>query len=202
MERAALMLMDYQVGICTDKGPAGATPTSKQVEERGVLDRAPGCLRGAREAGMQVIHVRLAFDEGYQLRINRTDRFARFEQNGLMKLGAEDAAFCAETMPVKGEPVITKTCVNPFIGTPLMEVLRVHNVDILFLAGVATNFVVESAARHAADSGFPVNVIEDLCASYSAQMHRFAVENTLPAFGRVITSAEFEKTFSDTRQGV
>jgi nicotinamidase-related amidase len=191
------MLMDYQVGICTDKGPAGATPLSEQVTERGVLERVPGCLRAAREAGLPVIHIRLAFDEGYQLRINRTNRFARFENNGSMKLGSEEADFCAESRPVAGEIVVTKTCINPFIGTQLMEVLLIRGINTLFLGGVATNFVVESAVRHAADSGFSVNVLADLCASQNERMHQFAMENTLPAFGRIITSAEFINMLGD-----
>lgn len=191
MGNEALLLLDYQVGICTDRGSAGPTPLSEQVKERGVLNRLPECLRAARGTSLNVVHVRLAFDEGYQLRTNRTERFSRFEENKLMRLGSEDVDFCAECTPVEGEPVITKTCVDPFIGTPLLEVLSMRGVNSLYLAGVATNFVVESAARHAADSGFTVYVLEDLCASFNEQMHQFAMQNTLPAFGRVIGSAEF-----------
>lgn len=187
LEHAALILMDYQVGICTGT-LAGPTTISAQVEERKILERVESCLHVAREARFPIIHVGLAFDESYELRTNLTERFSRFEDNGLMQLGSEEAEFVPESTPVNGEPVIKKTCVDPFIGTPLMQVLLARGVNRLFLAGVATNFVVESAVRHAADSGFVVNVLEDLCASQSAQMHEFAVENTLPAFANVYSA--------------
>ena len=38
--------------------------------------------------------------------------------------------------------------------------------------GVATEFVVEAAARHAADADFRVIVLEDCCAAFSDDAHR------------------------------
>lgn len=190
LERAALILMDYQMGICRD-GPEGPTLLSEQVKKRGVLGQVASCLRAARKAELPIIHVRLAFDEDYLLRSNRTELFSRFEDNGLMRLGSEESEFCPESAPGEGEPVITKACIDPFIGTPLTQILRVRGIETLFLGGVATNFVVESAARHAADAGFAIEVVEDLCASQSVQMHKFAIENILPTFGKVSAATEF-----------
>jgi nicotinamidase-related amidase len=118
------------------------------------------------------------------------------EQRRLMLEGSDDAAFVPEAQPAAGEVVVSKGCVNPFIATGLAERLLVAGVTDLFLAGVATNFVVESAARHAGDSGFQVSVIEDLCASYDESMHDFAVRKTLPMFGQVVTCADFESAVS------
>jgi nicotinamidase-related amidase len=84
--------------------------------------------------------------------------------------------------------VITKGCVNPFIGTPLQARLVTLGITDLYLGGVATNFVVESAARHAGDSGFHVTVLEDLCAAYNEPMHEFAITRTIPLFPDVSTS--------------
>jgi len=108
-----------------------------------------------------------------------------------MLLGTPDTEFCAEVQPVKGEPVITKGCVNPFIGTALMELLVGRRIGELYLGGVATNMVVESATRHAADSGFAVNVIEDLCASFDLPMHEFAITKTLPVFAELCSADDF-----------
>ena len=61
----------------------------------------------------------------------------------------------------------------------------------LYLAGVSTNFVVESALRHAADSGFSVKVIDDCCASADAQMHEFAITKIFPAYGELCSADDF-----------
>ena len=187
----ALILMDLQVGICGPGGLLGGkSGLSDHTAERGVLDRAGRILEKARTAGMAVIHVGVAFDEDYANRNNRGPGFARFESNRWMLRGSEESAFNPEVDPVDGEIVIYKGCVNPFIGTNLMEVLVRLGTTHLYLGGTATNYVVESTARHAGDTGFDVTVLEDLCASYNQQMHDFAIEKILPMFASVRSAAD------------
>jgi len=197
MGRAALLLMDFQVAICGPDGRLGsASGLSKHVEERGVLGRLAGCLRTARGHGVPVLHARVAFDPGYTRRTNRSARFTGMERNRLLLEGSTDADFVAEATPLENEAVVNKGCVNPFIGTNLEQRLVTLGADELYLAGVATNFVVESAARHAGDSGFHVTVLEDLCAAYDQNMHDFAISRTLPLFAAVSSSADFEARIS------
>ena len=87
--------------------------------------------------------------------------------------------------------MVTKGCVNPFIGTALGEILIGRRASELYLGGVATNFVVEATARHAADSGFAVNVMEDCCSSFSAEMHEWPIKNTFPMFAKLCTAADY-----------
>ena len=191
MSRTALLLLDYQVAMC-DTGPLGRQPAlAAQVAERDVLGRAGKALAAARSAGLFVVHVRLAFDPSYELRTNATARFAAYRDAGAMLVGSPEAEFMAEVAPLPAEPVVTKGGVDPFVGTPLLEVLLRNGVTRVALAGVATNLVVESAARHAIDSGLQVVVLEDLCASVSAEMHEFAVTKTLPLFGDIADSDSF-----------
>jgi nicotinamidase-related amidase len=90
-----------------------------------------------------------------------------------------------ELAPADGEPVVDKGCVNPFIGTPLREVLAAESVGHIVLGGIATHLVVESTARHASDSGLQVTVVEDMCAAPAPALHEHAVTATLPLFGTV-----------------
>lgn len=190
MEDSALVLLDYQEGIC--RGPIGqSSGLVDQVRARRVLENAATCLAAARAAGLTIAHVRVAFAAGYVNRINRSQRFARFEHNGLLAEGDADTDFCAEVRPEVGELVVNKGCVDPFIGTSLLQHLLGRGVRTVFLGGVATNMVVESAARHACDSGFDVAVLEDLCASHDETLHEFFVSRSLPAFSTVIGHAEF-----------
>ncbi|WP_291408641.1 cysteine hydrolase family protein [Actinophytocola sp.] len=189
MRRAALLLMDYQVAICGPDGKLGtASGLSAHTTDRKVLPRVAGVLAAVRRHGLPVLHVRVAFDPAYLRRTNRSARFGGMEKNGLLRAGDPDTEFVPEAAPADGEAVFEKGCVNPFIGTGLEQRLTTLGVRELYLGGVATNFVVESAARHAGDSGYAVTVLEDLCASYSQEMHEFAITRTLPTFAAVDSS--------------
>ena len=186
----ARLLMDYQVALCEEGPHLRMPPLAAQVAERGVLATAEKVLSAARTAGWLVVHVRLAFDPTYTLRTNRLPRFDAYPDQKAMLADSPEAQIVTQLAPVEGEPVVDKGCVDPFVGTPLREVLAAEGITEVVLGGVATNLVVESAARHASDSGLQVTVVEDMCASFRADFHDFSVQNMLPLFGTVTTSAD------------
>lgn len=186
----ALLLMDYQVALCEEGPHLRMPPLAAQVAERNVLATAEKVLSAARSAGWLVVHVRLAFDPTFKLRTNRLPRFDAYPDQGAMLADSPEAQIVAQLAPVEGEPVIDKGCVDPFVGTPLREVLAAEGITEVVLGGVATNLVVESAARHASDAGLQVTVVEDMCASFRADFHDFSAQNMLPLFGTVTTSAD------------
>ena len=188
--KKALLMLDYQVALCEEGPHLRMPPLAAQVAERGVLAAAGKVLASARAAGVFVAHVRLAFDSSYRLRTNRLPRFDPYEEQRAMLADSPEAQIVRALAPVAGEPVIDKGCVDPFVGTPLRDVLAAEGVTEVVLGGVATNLVVESAARHASDSGLQVTVVEDMCASFRADFHAFSVANMLPLFGSVTSSAE------------
>ncbi len=188
--KKALLMLDYQVALCEEGPHLRMPPLAAQIAERGVLATAERVLAAARAAGTLVDHVRLAFDPSYRLRTNRLPRFDPYEEQRAMLAGSPEAQIVKALAPVAGEPVVDKGCVDPFVGTALRDVLAAEGVTEVVLGGVATNLVVESAARHASDSGLQVTVVEDMCASFRPDFHEFSVTNMLPLFGTVTTSAE------------
>jgi nicotinamidase-related amidase len=92
---------------------------------------------------------------------------------------------------VSGEAVLNKGWVDPFLNTPLLAMLNALRISTIFLGGVATNFVVESAARHAGDLGLDVVLVDDMCASFTSQLHENTVQAVMPVFGRVIAGSRF-----------
>jgi biuret amidohydrolase len=184
----ALLMLDFQAALCRAGDGCLAPPLAALVEERGTLKKAGELLTAAREAGAFVVHVGIGFDENYELRTNRTARFDNFEKAGIMKIGSPEGEFMPEVAPAPGEPVVYKGSVNPFLSTSLRMILAAHGIKKVVLAGVSTNLVVESSARHAADSALDVVVVEDACMSVSEEMHDFAVQHTLPTFASVVTS--------------
>ena len=124
-----------------------------------------------------------------------SERFGSIKAAGLLLEDDPGTAFCDEVAPAAGELVVTKGCVNAFVGTNLHEKLVPMRPSELVVGGVATNQVVESTVRYAADAGYRTVVLEDLCASFTEEMHRFSVEKILPGFGRVTTSNEYLATW-------
>lgn len=188
--RKALLLLDYQVALCEEGPHLKAPPLAEQVRERDVIATAERVLGAARAADWLVMHVRLAFDPTYVLRTNRLPRFDAYPENRAMLADSPEAQIVKALQPAEGEPVVDKGCVDPFIGTPLQTVLAAEGVGEVVLGGVATNLVVESAARHASDSGLQVTVVEDMCASFRPDLHDFAAQNILPLFGTVTSADE------------
>lgn len=184
----ALLLLDYQVALCEEGPNLRMPPLAAQIAERGVLDTAARVLAHARKAGWKVFHVRLAFDDSYVLRTNRLARFDPYETDRVMLADSPEAQIVSSVAPIPGEPVIDKGCVDPFVATSLRLALAAEQITHVVLGGVATNLVVESAARHASDAGLQVTVVEDMCASFRSDFHDFSVTNMLPLFSTVTSS--------------
>jgi nicotinamidase-related amidase len=192
----ALLMLDYQVALCEEGPLCRAAPLAAAVREKGVVATARRVLMAARGRGIAVFHVRLAFDPTFVLRTNRLARFDTYVDDKAMIVGSPEAQFVADLAPSGGEPVVDKGCVDPFVGTPLRVALAAERVTHVVLGGVATNLVVESAARHASDIGLQVSVVEDMCASFSAAAHDFAMSTTLPLFGTVTSADSIVRSWS------
>lgn len=188
---AVLLLMDYQEGICRPTGPIGKGGMGQQAEERGVLVAAAAVLQKHRELDLPRVFVRVAFDAEYQRLSSASPRFQGFRERGLMLEDSPEAQICSEVAPAPGEAVVSKGCVIPFIGTNLASVLAKLGASHLILGGVATHMVVEGSARYAADAGFGVTVLEDLCAGADQESHQYTMDKVLPAFGTVGQSADY-----------
>jgi nicotinamidase-related amidase len=185
----ALLVCDVQNDLVDPKGKVGAGGLAKIVADRNVLSNLKGVIAKARGKGWPVVYVGLGYREDYQDVLSVAPRIAKARENKVAVRGHWGAEFHPDIAPQAGDVVFYKQCVNPFFGTSLLEWLRSKRVDNLFIAGTATNFVVESAARYADDAGFAVSVIEDCCASPNPAWHEFAVTQILPVFGRVVASS-------------
>ena len=134
--RKALLLLDYQVALCEEGPYLRMPPLAAQVAERDVLATASRVLEAARAAGWLVVHVRLAFDPTYTLRTNRLPRFDAYPDQRAMLADSPEAQIVKALAPIDGEPVVDKGCVDPFVGTPLLQVLAAEGIGEVVLGGV------------------------------------------------------------------
>jgi nicotinamidase-related amidase len=189
-----LLLMDYQEAICRPDGIFGSGGSGAEVVRRDVLAHAASALKLFRDLGHPVVHVKLEADEAGHMLVSSSAAFGMIRDNGLMRTGDPATAICPEVAPLPGERVIRKCGFGPFAGTNLEAYLHSVAPSEIVVGGVSTNHVVESAVRYASDVGFPVVVLEDLCAANSAEEHTFSVIRVLPTFANVTTSGEYFAT--------
>jgi nicotinamidase-related amidase len=70
----------------------------------------------------------------------------------------------------------------------LYPVLRQLGRSTMLMTGVSTNLAVEGIVRASVNRGFDVVVVEDCCASYPDEWHRFSIDNIMPLLATVTSS--------------
>jgi nicotinamidase-related amidase len=78
------------------------------------------------------------------------------------KAGAE---IHKNVIPLDSEKVISKSSVNSFKETDLLDYLKQNEIKKLVICGMMTHMCVEAAVRAAADYGFEVTLVHDACAT-------------------------------------
>jgi nicotinamidase-related amidase len=177
---AALLVMDYQVDTLT------RFMTAAQSAE--VSACVPELIAAARDAGMMVIHVVVAFRPGHPEISPRNLGFSALKANGMKVAGSEDAAIHPATAAREGKPIVVKHRVSPFVDTDLETLLRASGIDTLVLAGVHTSGVVLSTVRHAGDLDYRLVVVRDCCADPNAELHAMLLDIVFPKQAAVITT--------------
>jgi nicotinamidase-related amidase len=94
--------------------------------------------------------------------------------------------------PAPSDIIVTKHQWGAFYGTDLDLQLRRRGVSCIVLGGISTNIGVESTARNAWEMGYELVLVEDICASSTAEMHAFAFKSIFPRISRVATSESIE----------
>jgi len=181
-QSAALLVMDYQID------PLTKFMTAAQSAD--AIACVPVLIATARNAGMMVIHVIVAFRPGHPEVSPRNTVFSRLKANGMMVAGSEGAAIHPAAAAREGEPIVVKRRVSPFVGTDLETLLRSNGIDTLVLAGVHTSGVVLSTVRQAFDLDYRLIVVRDCCADPDAGVHAMLLDIVFPKQATVVTSAE------------
>lgn len=177
----ALLLMDFQVGIAgrPDLEPA--------------VDAAERALGAARDAGMPVVFVRVAFRPGYPEIAESNLSFSAAKNRGddAITLEAPATQIIERLAPRDDEPIVVKKRISAFAGSDLDVLLRGLGVDALVLGGISTSGVVLSTVRLAADLDFRLTVLADACADPDAEVHRVLTEKVFSRQALVISVDEW-----------
>lgn len=179
--RTVLLAMDFQHGI------------ADRFAGTGVLERARAAAEAARDSGIPVVWVRVAFRPGYP-EIAPTSGFAgvsaRAGETGMTE-GSPATALHETLAPRPEEPVVIKRRISAFTGSDLEVLLRGLQAESLVLAGISTSGVVLSTLRQAADLDFRLTVLADACADPDEEVHRVLTQKVFPRQAAVTTVDEW-----------
>jgi nicotinamidase-related amidase len=176
-QTSALVLIDLQKGIV---GRPGMAPRSSDE----VVRNAARLLEKFREskAFTVLVHVR-SLGDGRDMLAPAADARMVLKPG---ELPDDWADFVPEVSPQPGDLVIAKRQWGAFYGTELDLQLRRRGVRTIVLAGIATNYGVESTARAAYERGYEQIFVEDAMTTQNAEAHRLALEHVFKRMGRIV----------------
>ncbi|MGA2042079.1 MAG: hydrolase [Roseiarcus sp.] len=175
----ALVLIDVQKGVLAmPLAPHGAAQIVQNAARLGLH---------FEEVGAPVALVHVGFSDGGADRLSQPVDAPPARQTAPP---ADWSDFAPEIGALRADILVKKRQWGAFHGTELDLQLRRRGIGTIVLAGIATNFGVESTAREGWQHNYAVVVAEDAVTSLAEDMHRFAIEKILPRIARIRTTAE------------
>jgi nicotinamidase-related amidase len=172
-----VLALHYQNEVVHPQGRIRLGIAEDSPERLAMIAAAKRLLAGARARHLPVIAVRIAFAPDYADVKTNAEIWRRVVANKVMAEGSWGAAFYDGLGPLPDETVVTHARNDAFYGSSLQSVVDRLAPARLVIAGVATNFVVESTARHASDVGYDTIVVADACSAASPEIHRASLAN-------------------------
>jgi nicotinamidase-related amidase len=192
--RSAYLSMDMQNSNTKGRGRRNIG-TPKRAKEIGLLANSRRALMASREAGVLVIHVRVAFRKEYPefggIERESSPLFSEMKKEKAFLESEWDSEIADEVSPLPGEIVITKSTVSPFTGTDLDRILRNNEIKWLFLTGASTNNLIMASVYHASDLGYVPIVIRDCVAGYAKEIDEFLLDRIIPIHAIVLGLKEY-----------
>ena len=185
-------MLHYQNGLVRHEGVFAFSGTAAQVEKHNCLEKTAAVIQASRKAGIQVVYVNIEFRPGFpELKKPTYPLIESIQERNAFLRGSWDAGIPEELEPGPEDIIVINFDSSAFSHTDLDGILRAKGVTRLFLAGIATNWVVESTTRYGAELGYDVTVLADCCQGFSDELHDFAIEQTLPYYATIGGSSDF-----------
>lgn len=170
-EHTALLLVDMQRAWLEPQfDPHLSGPQAEYFLQRTrsqVVPNQQRLLVAFRQAQQNVLHTIIE-----SLTADGRDRSLDHKLSDMhLPKGSVQAQVIAELTPAENEIVLPKTSSGVFNSTNIDYVLRNLQTRHLIIAGIVTDQCVDMAVRDAADRGYLVTLVEDACATYSADRH-------------------------------
>jgi nicotinamidase-related amidase len=145
-DKTALVVIDTQLGMFETPG-VPPVPDGERL-----LRNVEGLIQRAREAGAAMIHVRHADGPGHPL-----------------ERGTKGWEIHPRVAPADGEPVVDKETPASFLRTTLRDELESRGIGSLVLAGMQTEYCVDTMCRRAFGLGYEATLAADAHGTYDGE---------------------------------
>jgi nicotinamidase-related amidase len=173
---ALYLVLDMINDLASEDGPNGKKGYGPEFARRNTIANTIVALRRAREAGVRIGYVRIAFSPDYRECPPNSRVFQGAKKAGMFKLGTWGTEVHPQLAPQPGDFDIVKHRVSPFYATSLEVILRANKIRRLFVSGVSTTGAVLSAAKDGHDRDYEMYVLEDCCSALSETQHQAAID--------------------------
>lgn len=196
-DRPALLISECQRGVI-ERGLSPFDTLAEQAEARGIVAGIATLAAAFRAASLPVFHLHVVHREDCADVPMTNVILARSVKHGRMRVGTPDVETVAgleiderDIVHARGFSLVA------FHGTDLDQQLRNRGITTLVLCGVSSNVAVSGTALCGSDLGYQVLIAEDCIAGASAASHAFMVEQSLPLYATVTSSAAIAASISN-----
>jgi len=144
-KETGLLVIDVQQGLFTDYGPL--------FQEQEMLSAIKQLISSARAAGAPVIYIQHCANEGESL-----------------APATEGWQIHTEIQPREGDPVIQKRFSDSFKNTSLQQELESRGIKQLVIAGLQTEYCVDTTCRAAFSRDYDVTLVSDGHSTYDTEI--------------------------------
>jgi nicotinamidase-related amidase len=188
----ALVLIEYQNDFVS---PGGVQHDAVKavMEGNGMLAHSQAVLAAARAAGMTVMHVPIAFADGYpEISAEPYGILAGIVGSQAFRKGSWGAEIAEAMTPEEGDIIVEgKRGLDCFASTNIDFILRSRGITDVAIAGFLTNCCVESTMRSAYERSYRVITLVDCTATLSEEEQRVATTRDFAMFSKPMTHDAF-----------
>ena len=190
MSDSALLVLHFQNGVAHPDGVWGKY-LFPQVEKNGSVGNAKRALDAARQRGMLVIYVNIAWRPGFpELPDNTCGLLKEAKDNNECLVGSWGADVIDELKPEGNEIIVINFGSDSFEGTDLDLILRNRGVKNLYVVGQCIEHVVATTVKRAVNMGYSAAILKDCTSGFTDQNYDAMVE-IMPLYADLITASDF-----------
>ena len=188
----ALVLIEFQNDFVTPGGAQHEAVKAVMASTQ-MFAHTQALVAAARDRGVTVMHVPIAFAEGYpEIPAEPYGILAGVAASKSFRKGSWGAEIVDELRPAQGDIIVEgKRGLDCFASTNLDFILRARGISHVAIAGFLTNCCVESTMRSAYERGYHVITLTDCTATLSEEEQRVATEKDFPMFSHPMTHEAF-----------
>ncbi|MCD5422752.1 cysteine hydrolase family protein [Rhodococcus pyridinivorans] len=172
--QTALVLLDWINEIVDPRGRLAAKGYAHYIDDHAVYPEVQREIDRARD-GRLVIAVGLGFAPGYVDQPTSSPVFGKAREFGILEASTWSTEYTTRLTLPPHTVRLRKNRVSAFSSSLLDQLLRLHGVTTVRLAGVATDLAVEATARSAHDLDYSVEVLAAGCAAATRDDHERAL---------------------------